>query len=276
MKKLIYSIILTGFAQQIVAQNFYLVPHIRIKADVNRNNYDYADDFYFKISSPNVSFEGLSPLLLGANIEYKRKKSIYGIGLIVGDQANSEINIEFTQYDANAHYTNYLGKIRYENYAGWNIYAKVPLIFKTQLFSINAKQDPTKSIMTCNLNTGLNLQFLKVKNQPTMINPMSYGKTHTDFGDYIEIVGYASHLNRSFNMSMNLGLDFDFYIKGKRSIVAQLYFEQGFRKITQTPMIFYLNDQNWGGFSSISRGSALNFKLAFPIEILKKFTNNSL
>ena len=69
--------------------------------------------------------------------------------------------------------------------------------------------------MTCNLNTGLNLQFLKVKNQPTMINPMSYGKTNTDFGDYIEIVGYASHLNRSFNMSMNLGLDFDFYIKPK-------------------------------------------------------------
>jgi len=129
MKKLIYSIILTGFAQQIVAQNFYLVPHIGIKADVSRNNFNYTSDLYFKYSSPNIWFYGLSPLLLGFNLEFLKKKHIYGIGLIVGDQANSQLSVAFSQKTDNP-YSNYTTSKIYSNYAGWNIYAKVPLSYK--------------------------------------------------------------------------------------------------------------------------------------------------
>jgi len=118
---------------------------------------------------------------------------------------------------------------------------------------------------------------LKVKKHPSLINPIGFGKTLTDFGDSIEFISYAGHLNRNFNVSINLGLDVDFCVKGKRRVTAQLYYEQGLRKITTSTMINYLNDEIKinGSMSSFSRGSALNFKLAFPIEILKKFTNNS-
>ena len=254
--------------QQIAAQNYYFVPHLGIKADVNRNNFDYSSDEYFKLSSSNLTFKSLSSLVLGFNFEYKNQKKIYGFGLIIGDYANSELSVKFNQNTSNIS-----TPIIYTNNAGWPIFAKIPLIYKTELFSIKDEEDLSKQKVVFNLNTGVNLQFLKVKKQPVLLNPTSFGKTLTDYGDYIEIIGYDSQLQRKFNMSINIGLDMDFYLKGERRAILQLYFEQGFRKISASGFEFYLNNKIAGGVASFSRGSALNFKLAFPVKILQKHTN---
>ena len=254
------------------AQSFYFTPTIGIKADVNNNdkNFDLVNtDNYFQYSSPYVSFTGLSPLLFGFNFEYKKDKNIYGLGLVVGDQANSETKVFFHQNIVDPYHNNN-GNKGYGNYAGWNIYAKVPLTYKREIFSLNSKRNPDNKRLSVNLNTGLNLLFLKTKNKPQLINPISWGKAITDFGDSVEFVGYAGQMDRSFSVSFNLGLDFDFYVKGNRRVVAQLYFEQGTRKISSSVYGMYLNDELKYYHGATSRGSALNFKLAFPINIYNK------
>jgi hypothetical protein len=254
------------------AQSFYFTPTIGIKADVNNNDkiFDIVNkDNYFQYSSPYVSFTGLSPLLFGFNFEYKKEKNIYGLGLVVGDQANSETKVFFYQKNSDP-YHNYIGAKGYGNYAGKNIYAKIPLTYKREIFSLNTKNDDSRKIFTININTGLNLLFLKTKNTPQLNNPLSWGKTLTDFGDSVEFVGYEGHMRHSFSTSFNLGLDFDFYVKGKRRFIAQFYFEQGTRKISHSLFGVYLNDELKYYHGATSRGSAINFKLAFPINIYNK------
>lgn len=259
-----------GSVHTIYAQNFYLTPTIGIKADVNHPNEKYQlsskQNDYFQFTYPKVSFTGISPLLFGLNLEYKQNKNIFGLGIIVGDQANSTIRVSFNQTVNNPYVNNRFTK-KYGNYAGWPIYAKIPLIYKREIFSVESKKDKEKTRLAINLNTGVNLMFLKVKGEPRFRNPISFGATNTDFGDSIDFVGVEGHMNRSFSISFNLGLDFDFYVHGKRRIVAQLYYEQGTRYISNATYFMYLNNAPWGNVGSMSRGSAINFKLAFPINV---------
>ena len=254
------------------AQKLFLTPTLGIKADVNSNkNYlgPVNEGAYFQYSSTRIKSNGLSPLLLGVNLEYEKSKNIFGLGLIIGDQANSETKITYYRNDNNPYYNN-KSRITYSNYAGWNFAAKIPLIYKREIFSLNSKKIPEHKRLAINFNTGLNLLFLKTKNRPQLINPISWGKSITDFGDTVEFVGYAGQMNSTLSVSFNLGFDFDYYVKGNRRVVAQLYFEQGTRLISNSFYGMFLNNEFNGLGGSTSRGSAINFKLAFPINIYNK------
>jgi hypothetical protein len=251
-----------------MSQNFYISPLIGIKADVNRNNWDLGNKYsYFQYSSKPINFDGLNPLLLGISFEYQKNKNLFSLGFISQDQANSVTEISFYTKNTNP-YTNYMEYHYQSNYAGWPIYCKVPLSYKRDLYT---KLSPKgNKIFSLKLNTGLNLMFLHVKKHSRLENPISFGKVYTEFGDSIEFVGYDGNNQKSFSVSFNLGLDFDFYIKNKRRFNLQLYFEQGTKIISYSPFVMYKNDILQYGLGAKSRGSAIQFKLAFPICIYSK------
>lgn len=264
MRNILIVFLILG--QTMFAQELYISPLIGIRADVNNSGNPDQTYQYFKTFKPKISFSGLSPLVIGLDIQYKMGKNIFGIGAYYGDQAGSTTGIEFIT-NSNDPYQYYKRSEKLWQYASWNVF-KVPLIYKRELGVW--RNNNSKRIVSINLNTGVNLLFLKVKNRPLVINPIGMGTYATSFGDKVTFIGYAGHWRRSFSVSFNLGLDFDFYIKNKRRITLQLYFEQGTRYISNSPIFAYKNGDMsswWFAVSSASRGSAIHLKLAFPIKI---------
>ncbi len=191
MKKSIVFILILTFVIALQAQKFYVTPLIGVKADIGSTKFrEVPDYYYFKWSAPRVH-AGLSPILLGLNLEYKYKKSIFGIGIIGGDQAASTIQINF-EVKSDSPYSDYKGNVEISDYSGLNI-LKVPLSYKTEMFSINSKQKST--IAKINLHTGFNLMFLKTKEKPLLYNPISRWPYYTLHGDTLKVVGYAGHCN---------------------------------------------------------------------------------
>lgn len=216
---------------------------------------------YFQVHTPRF-FTSLSPVLLGFNLEYSQRKSLYSIGQVHGDEAISTIWIDYNIV-SNDPYLNYQFSAYNQNSAGYNVF-KIPLSYKKELFSINSKRHPENKTLSVRLNTGMNLEFLRIKGIPIIQNPISFGQAVTLLGDTIEPVGYSGHYNRSFSMSFNLGFDFD--IKNKRRFNLQLYYEQGTRKIAQAVIGIYHNDDPnffWTSFRATSRGSSFHFNWAF-------------
>lgn len=261
--KLSILFITSVFALQ--AQKFSITPFIGVKAGVavknESENYDYS---YFKTTVPRINTSN-SPILWGLNLEYLRNKHLFGIGFVVGDDAKSTIKIE---YQIISPTTNLPTSIIDENYAGLNVF-KIPLSYKRELFSIKSKSE--KKLISFRLHTGLNFQFLKIDHNKVLNNQKNFGEITTLYGDTLNRNGYSFHRHHSFSVSFNLGLDCDFYIKNKRKVNLQLYYEQGTAKISASYIIFYKDDGfNWGGNRSTSRGSAIHFKLAVPINLEKK------
>jgi len=252
------------------AQKFSITPFVGVKAEIatgeGAQNEDYA---YFKAFAPRIH-TGLSPVLLGFNLEYLKNKNLYSIGLVHGDQANSTIRVEYF-VKSDSPYLNYQFAKKLSNFAGYNVF-KVPFSYKRELFSVNSKARPENKAMSVRMHTGLNLQFLRIKGVPILQNPIGFGYSITLLGDTLDAVGYSGHYNRSFSISFNFGLDFDFYVKNKRRFNLQLYYEQGTYKIAQSVIAFYKDNPDiaWGGFASTSRGSSIHFKLGFPINFESK------
>jgi hypothetical protein len=252
------------------AQKFSFTPFVGVKAEISTGegaqNEDYA---YFKSFAPRIH-AGLSPVLLGFNLEYLKNKNLFSVGLVHGDQANSTIRVEYF-VKSNSPYLNYQFNTILTNYAGYNVF-KVPFSYKREIFSIHSKAKPENRVMSVRMHTGLNLQFLRIKGVPVLQNPIGFGSTITLLGDTLDPVGYSGHFNRSYSVSFNLGIDFDFYIKNKRKFNLQFYYEQGTYKIAQSVILFYKDNPDiaWGGFASTSRGSSIHFKLGFPINFESK------
>jgi hypothetical protein len=266
--KLTILFVTSVFALQ--AQKFSLTPFVGVKAEIATGEGAQNEEYtYFKSFAPRVH-AGLSPVLLGFNLEYFISKNIYSIGLVHGDQANSTIRVEYF-VKSDSPYLNYQFPQKLSNFAGYNVF-KVPFSYKRELFSMNSKAKPDNKVMSMRLHSGFNLQFLRIKGVPVLQNPIGFGSSITLPGDTLDAVSYSGHYNRSFSVSFNLGLDFDFYIKNKRRFNLQLYYEQGTYKIAQSVIAFYKDNPNiaWGGFTSTSRGSSIHFKLGFPINIYSR------
>lgn len=144
MKKIIISILYLTFGLAMQAQKFYLTPLIGVKADIASTKFrEVPDYYYFKFSAPKVH-SGVSPIFLGANLEFQHKKNIFGVGVIWGDQAASTIQLNF-EVKSDSPYSDYKGNVEISDYSAHNV-LKVPLSYKTEMFSINSKQNKTKQL----------------------------------------------------------------------------------------------------------------------------------
>ena len=266
--KLTILCVTSVFALQ--AQKFSITPFVGVKAEIATGEGAYNEDYtYFKSFAPRIH-AGISPVLLGFNFEYLKNKHLFSLGLVHGDQANSTIRVEYFVKSISP-YSNYKFLTKLSNFAGYNVF-KVPFSYKRELFSINSKSKPENKVMRVRLHTGFNLQFLDIKGVPVLQNPIGFGYTVTLLGDTLDPIGYSGHYNRSFSVSFNGGLDFDFYVKNKRKFNLQLYYEQGTYKIAQAAIALYKDNPDiaWTGFRSTSRGSSIHFKLGFPINLNRK------
>lgn len=249
------------------AKKLFLFPSVGIKTDISSSTRDLqnSEENYFQFFAPKFSFTGLSPLVLGLGLEYNWDKHFFGAGIYYGDQANSTIGVKFN-VDTDDPYSNYKKEIVQSNYAGWPLF-KVPLSYKYQLIQ---KTNSRNNGFSVNLNSGVNLLFLRIKNEPMLRSPISWGPNVTSFGDTVEFVGFEGHLNRSFSLSFNLGIDFELYVNSKRRVALQLFYEQGTKRISQAAYLAYKNNEEmyWFGVSSMSRGSSVHLKLCFPLGLL--------
>ncbi|MBC7411717.1 MAG: hypothetical protein H7331_04605 [Bacteroidia bacterium] len=275
MKKHIILISIVLSIKTICAQStngFYITPTVGIKADVNYLKINNKPEDYFQFHTQYILKDKpiLAPLLLGVNLEYVKNKQTFGFGIVTGDQANSKIGIEFYTKDTSP-YTNYKSYNNDGVYAGMPI-LKVPLFYKKELARTYSSINKEKKIRSLSLYTGIDLMFLNIKNKPVFFDPISHGKSLTPFGDSIEIVTYAGHNNKNKSISFKLGLSYELYRKGRRFLEAQLYFEQGTRVVSRSAIFVIKNNepQPWFGVNSISRGSSIQFKLAFPIKVYAK------
>ena len=263
MKLLFLLLSIASF--QVHSQKLYLTPFGGIKADIgSTKSIPYEDYVYFKTTSPRVHFD-LSPVLLGLNLEYKWKKNAVGFSIVTGDIANSTIQLEYF-VKSDEPYWDYKRKTQKSNYAGVNVF-KIPLSYKREIYRKYSSKNANKPLFSLSLNTGINLMFIKVKGVSPYTVPISFGKEVTLLNDTIELVGYEGHWNRPFSVSFNLGLDADFYLKNKRFLNLQLYYEQGTKYISHSTFFVYKNDQFWFDSNSLSRGSSIQLKLGFPINI---------
>jgi hypothetical protein len=270
MKAKLTVVFLVSFTISLHAQHakkLFLLPSVGIKSDISSStrSVQNPEDYYFQFYAPRFSFTGLSPLVLGLGLEYNWNKHFFGAGIYYGDQANSTIGVKF-KVESDDPYTNYNNEIVQSNYAGWPLF-KVPLSYKYQLFK---KTNSRNNGFSVNINSGVNLLFLRIKNEPMLRSPISWGPNVTSFGDTVEFVGFEGHLNRSFSLSFNLGIDFEFYLNANRRLSLQLFYEQGTKRISQAAYVAYKNSEEtyWFGVSSMSRGSSVHLKLCFPIGLL--------
>lgn len=264
MSKIISILLLVSVSSKICySQKFYFTPYYFNKLEVaNNNNYDL--DNYFKFSSPKFSSAGAGPFLIGANIEYEIGKHIFYTGYTHVDYANSRLNLEY-KIKSTDPYTNF-ESLKYEsNWAGTNVF-KLPLGYKYELYPKQNKNIATN--FKVRLNCGVNLLFINTK-RPALQQPFSWGPQITTVGDTVEFVSYEGHNNFKNSISLFTGLDFDIYMKNKRRLSLQLFFEQGTRRISHSTYAAYFNGSNTYKFfvSSFSRGSTISFRLAFPIKI---------
>lgn len=269
--KLLLSFFFFTSVSALQAQKLFVTPYVGVKTEIGSTKQPTnSENAYYEVFTPRTHF-GLSPILLGLNLEYSVNKNTIGLGFVHGDQANSTVRFEYYVKSEDI-YSGYKFKTYKENFAGYNVF-KLPISYKRELLVLNSKKRTENKVLDINFHTGLNLEFLKIKNVPVLQNPISFGKEITLLGDTIEAVGYSGHYNRNFSVSFNLGIDFKVYIKNKKRINFQLYYEQGTFKIAQSAIGIYYNGNTTIAqtiFSSTSRGSSIHFKLGFPIGVIKK------
>lgn len=267
--KLFFSLLLLTSVSALRAQKLFVTPFVGVKTEIGSSKQPVnSDNTYYEVFTPRIHF-GLSPILLGLNFETPVKKNTFGFGFVLGDQANSTVRFEY-YVKSDDQYSGYKFRTYKENYAGYNVF-KIPLLYKRDLFHLYSKKNPEIKSIGIKFHTGINLEFIKIKNIPVLQNPISYGKEITLLGDTIEAVGYSGHYNRNFSVSFNAGVDFDFYINNKRRINVQFYYEQGTFKIAQSAIgIFYNGNTTISqtNYSATSRGSSIHFKLGFPIGLI--------
>jgi hypothetical protein len=264
MKYLVFIFIISiAFCSK--AQHFSITPFVGVKAEFGTGQGAQDEDYaYFKTYTPRIH-TGISPVLLGFNFEFTKNKNLFSLGIVHGDQANSTIRLEyFEKY--HSPYLNYQFLTKITNFAGYNVF-KVPMLYKRELLSLNSKKHPGNQIISVKMQTGMNMLYLRTKGIPVLQNPIVHGASVTLLGDTLVPVTFSGHYNRSFSVSFNVGLDFDFYIKNQRRVNLQLYYEQGTYKIAQSAIALYKVNSAipWSGFATTSRGSSIHFKLGFPI-----------
>jgi len=226
---------------------------------------------------PITDYQLLTPLTFGIKFEYQKNKHQFSLGIIGGDLTGSTIDIRYTTKSNSGIYQNKRA-VRQSTWVGGSM-TKVPLTYNFKLITKQHFQKKQNTFFTLKLHTGINIiktekwtenSFDDMKvfdvdgNDSWMIQPLTTSNTLYD-GNKIDIVAWESNLNKVWSVSFDLGFNIDWYVKNKRRIVTSIYYEQGTRHLSAVIYELYYNNNLLGMNAAYSRGSAIQFKLMFPI-----------
>jgi hypothetical protein len=170
-----------------------------------------------------LNYHLMSPLTFGLKVNYKKDRLTYSTGLIFGDQSWS--NVQFYTLGPkleNQIFTNTL----FVRGSGTGLYNfKIPISVSYQF----TKPLQRKNGVQVQLHTGLNISFYERWNANSfdadimkkftaddndgwMILPYYFTSVNIN-NDVIDQVYWSANLNKGINLSFDLGLNFNWYIK---------------------------------------------------------------
>ena len=232
-------------------------------------------------SYPKLNYHLMSPLTFGLILNYKRNRITYSAGAIFGDQTWS--NMQHYILRPNDNGLVYNSVISDGGGGGSGLYnIKIPLYFNYQL----TKPLQRKNGVVVQFHTGINFSFYERWDESSfdadimkkfnadgndgwMILPFQYSTINTK-GDQIDLVHWGANLNKGINLSFDLGLNLDWYLKSRNWVTTSLYYEQGLRNVSAVVYEIYVNGEYVDLDGAYSRGSAIHLKLLFPIALKKK------
>lgn len=230
-------------------------------------------------SYPKMDYSLMSPLTFGLKLNYTHNRITYSAGAIFGDQSRSTIReYVLKPNDEGLVYTSVISN---GSGGGSGLYNfKIPFSCSFQL----TKPLQRKSGVRVQLHSGLNLSFYEKWDESSfedmkkfnadgndgwMILPYQFSTINTK-SDQIDLVHWSANLNKGINLSFDLGLNLDWYLKSRHWFTTSLYYEQGVRNVSAIVSEIYVNGEYVGLDGAYSRGSAIHLKLLFPITLKKK------
>jgi hypothetical protein len=238
------------------------------------------DDFQF--AYPSMHYADLQPLTLGFLLDYQNNKHRFSSGFIYNDGAGSTMKYGITVPNTSNAFSNVL----YATGGVWSAgsIAKIPFNYSYKIIAAQHIGN-NKKFFDVRIRGGLNWVLRKKWREDGVVffpftengenaiirQPHYFFYTNID-GDIAGFVSWQCNLQKGWSVSFNAGFDIDWYIKNKRRITTSFYFEQGTRNVSAIVNQIYFNGAYQGSNIIYSRGSAIQFKLAFPLEVLKKYT----
>lgn len=239
------------------------------------------ENYDVSFSYPKFNYSLMSPLTFGLKLNYKRNRITYSLGGIFGDQSWSNVrSFVLKPNDLGLIYNSAISNGNGSSAGLFNF--KIPLSFSYEF----TKPMQRKNGVQVQLHTGLNLSFYERWNATSfdadiikkftaddndgwMILPYQFSTINTKM-DQIDQVYWGANLNKGINLSFDLGLNFNWYIKSRHWVTSSLYYEQGVRNVSAVVGEIYVNGEYVGLDGVYSRGSAIHLKLLFPITLKKK------
>lgn len=238
------------------------------------------DNYGLGFNYPKLHYRVMSPLTFGLRLNYTKDRIMYSTGLIFGDQSESKVQF----YTIGPKLDNEIqANIFSFGGSGSGLYNfKIPL-------SVNYKLSPSlrrPNGVEVSVYSGINFVFYKKWNESSfdsdimkkfttdgndgwMILPYEFYSTNANY-DEIRQVYWSANLNKGINLSFDLGLNLDWYLKSRHWFTTSLYYEQGVRNVSAIVSEIYVNGEYVGLDGAYSRGSAIHLKLLFPITLKKK------
>lgn len=269
------------------AQNkLFFIPFVGTNLTMNSNDHSSLNantpnnDFQFVY--PKVHYGKLQPFTLGFLLDYQTGSHRYSTGIIFGDALGSYMKYGITVPTPESPFS----EIVYTSGGTWlaRTATKIPFDYSYKLVSAHHIGN-TKSFFDVRIRGGFNILFMRLWDEKSfggdmvpfkengengfMIQPVSRAYNTVD-GNQAGIINWECNLQKGWSVSFKAGFDIDWYMKNKRRITTSFYYEQGTRNMSAMVSQIYYNGIYQGSNIIYSRGSAFQFKLAFPIQILKK------
>lgn len=265
---------------------FAITPFVGTNLTINSNDNSAQNintpnnDFQFVY--PKIHYSYLQPLTFGLLVDYSKNRLRYSTGIIFSDHIGSYMNYGIPIPTPNSPFS----QIGYSAGTVWLARAatKIPFDFTFKILSAHHIGN-TKSFFDLRIKTGFNILLMRRWDENSfggdmiaftengenafMIQPDSYAFNTID-GNQAGIIIWECNLQKGWSVNFKAGFDIDWYIKNKRRITTSFYYEQGTRNMSAMVNQVFYNGAYQGSNIVYSRGSAIQFKIGFPIQLFSK------
>lgn len=265
---------------------FFITPFVGTNLTINSNDNSAQNintpnnDFQFVY--PKVHYSYLQPFTFGFLLDWDDVKVRYSFGIIFSDHVGSYMNYGIPIPTPNSPFS----QIGYSAGRTWLARAatKIPFDYSYKLVSAHHIGN-SKSFFDIRIRGGFNFLLMRLWDENSfggdmvpftengengfMIQPSAHTYSTID-GNQAGFINWECNLQKGWSVSFKAGFDMDWYIKNRRRITTSFYYEQGTRNMSAMVNQIYFNGIYQGSNIIYTRGSAIQFKLAFPIQVLKK------